>query len=182
MLGPGSVLNPHKLTFAYPGQKVQWDLVHKRICKDYNSTISRLDAQQFSQHERMDFILLSHFLGRTPQIKSDSLADDPNNPFSMFLSLLPGPHASQKILDLIPGSLALEDKRVQDIYSRFGNNNFTIHSHLNSIGHGVFPLASRLFNHSCLPNAAPRYVLGSARQVLMEVVALRDIKVGEEVR
>jgi SET and MYND domain-containing protein len=144
--------------------------------------ISHLDDQQFSQHELMDFILLSHFLGRIPKMKSNPPADDPHDPFSVFLSLLPGSYASQRTLDSIPKSLALEDSLVQDVYSRFGNNNFTIHSHLNSIGHGVFPLASRLFNHSCLPNAAPRYVLCPAQPVLMEVVALRDINIGEEVR
>lgn len=176
------VLSQHMLTFVSTGQKVQWDLEHKRVCKSYSLMISYLDGQQFSQHERMDVILLSHFLGRTLKTKPVSSADNPHDPFSIFLSLLPGSHASQRTLDSIPKSLILDDSLVQDIYSRFGNNNFTIHSHLNSIGHGVFPLASRLFNHSCIPNAAPRYVQGPAQPVLMEVVALRDTDVGEEVR
>ncbi|XP_006462489.1 hypothetical protein AGABI2DRAFT_223832 [Agaricus bisporus var. bisporus H97] len=162
-------------------QKVQWDLEHKRVCKSYSLMISYLHGQQFSQHERMDVILLSHFLGRTVKTKPVPSADNPHDPFSVFLSLLPGSHASQRTLDSIPKSLILDDSLVQDIYSRFGNNNFTIHSHLNSIGHGVFPLASRLFNHSCIPNAAPRYVQGSAQPVLMEVVALRDTDIGEEI-
>ncbi|KAG5219766.1 SET domain-containing protein [Salix suchowensis] len=67
------------------------------------------------------------------------------------------------------------------LYNRFGNNNFTIHSHLNSFAHGIFPLASRLFNHSCAPNAAARYKLVQGQAVTMEVVALRDIPEGEEV-
>ncbi|KAF9493182.1 SET domain-containing protein [Pleurotus eryngii] len=67
------------------------------------------------------------------------------------------------------------------LYNRFGNNNFTIHSHLNSFAHGIFPLASRLFNHSCAPNAAARYKLVQGQAVTMEVVALRDIPEGEEI-
>jgi SET and MYND domain-containing protein len=75
-----------------------------------------------------------------------------------------------------------QEKLTQDIYSRFHNNNFTIHSHMSTVAHGVFPLASRYFNHSCVPNAAPKYILTPAQPVTMEVVALRDIELGEEVR
>lgn len=67
------------------------------------------------------------------------------------------------------------------LFTRSGNNNFAIHSHLTTIAHGIFPLASRLFNHSCLPNAAARYVLRRGQSVRMEIVALREIKATEEV-
>jgi hypothetical protein len=70
---------------------------------------------------------------------------------------------------------------VGEMYSRFGNNNFIIHSHLTTFGHGIFPLASRLFNHSCLPNAAAKYILSPSNPPKMEVIALRDIALGEEV-
>lgn len=50
-----------------------------------------------------------------------------------------------------------------------------------TIAHGIFPLASRLFNHSCLPNAAARYVIRRGQSVRMEIVALREIKVTEEI-
>jgi hypothetical protein len=68
------------------------------------------------------------------------------------------------------------------LYSRFGNNNFAIHSHLSAIAHGIFPLASRLFNHSCLPNSAPKYIFSPSEGVKMEIVALRHISPEEEVR
>jgi hypothetical protein len=67
------------------------------------------------------------------------------------------------------------------MYSRFGNNNFAIHSHLTSIGHGMFPVASRLFNHSCVPNVAAKYIFHEAQTVVMEIIALRDILPNEEV-
>jgi SET domain len=71
---------------------------------------------------------------------------------------------------------------VDQLYSRFGNNNFAIHSHLTTIGHGVFPVPSRLFNHSCVPNVAAKYTFCTteAQNVVMEIIALRDILPDEE--
>ena len=71
---------------------------------------------------------------------------------------------------------------LDELYSRFCNNNFAIHSHLVSIAHGIFPLASRLFNHSCIPNAAAKYIFTESEPVRMDVVALREIQTDEEVR
>jgi SET and MYND domain-containing protein len=71
---------------------------------------------------------------------------------------------------------------IQNLYARFANNNFVIHSHLAPYAHGIFPLASRLFNHSCAPNAAPKFIISPARRVSMEVVSLASIHQDEEVR
>jgi hypothetical protein len=73
------------------------------------------------------------------------------------------------------------DNLVDKLYSCFGNNNFVIHSHLTGIGHGVFPFTSRLFNHSCMPNAVAKYKFSRGQSVEMEIVALRDIHPEEEV-
>lgn len=75
----------------------------------------------------------------------------------------------------------LVDDILDELYSRFGNNNFAIHSHLVSVAHGIFPLASRLFNHSCVPNAAAKYIFTESEPPCMEIVALREIRPGEEV-
>ena len=98
-----------------------------------------------------------------------------------MLDLLPGPAEvdTPRHCILKPGPPS--QKLVDNLYARFGNNNFTIHSHLNSIAHGVFPLASRLFNHSCVPNAVARYLFRPGEAVTMEVVSLRDLEAGEEV-
>ena len=80
-----------------------------------------------------------------------------------------------------PNDVLLEGL-LDELYSRFGNNNFAIHSHLVSMAHGIFPLASRLFNHSCIPNAAATYIFTESEPVRMDVVALREIKEEEEVR
>jgi SET and MYND domain-containing protein len=71
---------------------------------------------------------------------------------------------------------------VNEIYSRLGNNNFVVHSHLTGVGHGVFPFTSRLFNHSCVPNAVAKYRFSQGRSVAGEIVALRDIHPDEEVK
>jgi len=70
---------------------------------------------------------------------------------------------------------------LESLFSRSGNNNFAVHSHLTTVAHGIFPLASRLFNHSCLPNAAARYIICQGQPVQMEIVALQEIKATEEV-
>ena len=56
-------------------------------------------------------------------------------------------------------------------WKRFGPNNFVLHSFaaLNggvaeaAYAHGIFPLASRLFNHSCYPMAWPAFVVRNKR-------------------
>lgn len=102
---------------------------------------------------------------------------------SMFMSLLPGPVAGKDAPPTCP--LSTSQRPVQtasELFSRCGNNNFSIHSHLTTIAHGAFPLASRLFNHSCIPNAVAKYRIVPAKEVVMEIVAIRDITPGEEVR
>ena len=139
-------------------------------------------SHQLPQHERMDVLLLAHFLARSSSKGSvDTTVFDEDDPVSTFLSLLPGSADPLKIEEMIPKTLNYQKELTRNIYSRFHNNNFTVHSHMTTIGHGVFPLASRLFNHSCIPNAAPRYILELAKPPLMEIVALRDIDEGEEV-
>jgi SET domain len=127
-------------------------------------------------HEKLDSLLLTHLLCHT--ISATSSDDDPA---SIFRALLPGP-ASGHDAPFHPLGFSVNADSVNQLYSRFGNNNFAIHSHLTTIGHGIFPLASRLFNHSCLPNAAAKFILSPSEPVTMKVVALRDISPGEEVR
>ena len=161
---------------------MHWNTEHKRICRIYNRMNALVGSHQLPQHERMDVLLLAHFLARNSSRGSvDTVVLDEDDPVSTFLSLLPGPANPLQIEEIIPKALNHQKELTRKIYSRFHNNNFTVHSHMTTIGHGVFPLASRLFNHSCIPNAAPRYILEPAKPPLMEVVALRDIDKGEEV-
>lgn len=102
-------------------------------------------------------------------------------PSSLLMSLIAGPDKSLPP-PICPIKPTPPQELVQKLYARFGNNHFAIHSHLNTIGHGIFPQTSRLFNHSCLPNSAAKYTLEPGAAIRMEVVALRDIPEGEEVR
>ncbi|ORY73105.1 hypothetical protein BCR35DRAFT_307372 [Leucosporidium creatinivorum] len=69
-----------------------------------------------------------------------------------------------------------------DLCSRFTSNSFSLTSpHLSNIGVSISPLVA-LINHACLPNAVvvfPSYHTSSNPQP-MRVVAIRDIKPGEE--
>lgn len=104
---------------------------------------------------------------------------------SQFFDLLKGPEnhrgAAHPPLCRSAKAAKIPEEVTSKAFSRFGNNNFIVHSHLTAYAHGVFPLASRLFNHSCVPNCAAKYIITPTETVRMEVVALRDIAPGEEV-
>ena len=161
------------------GQALDWQRQHKRICKYYNRYIASGPFQALAPHEKLDALLLSHLAAH---ISSEEKAfEDESSPLNTFMSLLPGPATQDPSPPACGIQKALTPERLDALYSRFGNNNFVIHSHLTTFGHGIFPLASRLFNHSCMPNAAAKYQLQQSQLVKMEIVALRDILPDEEV-
>ncbi|KAL0961154.1 hypothetical protein HGRIS_006126 [Hohenbuehelia grisea] len=158
-------------------QKLHWPK-HKLICKRWNSFATSPAFQSLEEHEKMDAILLTHTLAELSVLHQTGGSQAH---FDTLMELLPSENSSQHppvCPNAYPSCL---EAQIQDIYSRFGNNNFAVHSHLNTFAHGVFPLASRTFNHSCAPNAAAKYILNASHVVVMEVVALRDITLGEEV-
>ncbi|KAJ7863102.1 hypothetical protein B0H14DRAFT_2441201 [Mycena olivaceomarginata] len=152
-------------------QTLQWQTHHRRICKRFAKYTASLGYQALAPHEKLDALLLSHLVAQLEDINDARLAT--------VTSLLPGP--VELPVPPISCSPRIPESVVREIYARFGNNNFVIHSHLTTFGHGVFPLASRLFNHSCLPNAAAKYILSASNVPRMDVVALRDIAQGEEI-
>ncbi|KAJ6613275.1 hypothetical protein B0H10DRAFT_241912 [Mycena sp. CBHHK59/15] len=156
-------------------QVVQWQSHHKRICKRFNKYTSSLAFQALAPHEKLDAVLLSHLVAQL-----DGSLDSPSQSTRGIMSLLPGP-VEPPLPPIVYTSTRVAERVMREMYSRFGNNNFVIHSHLNTFGHGIFPLASRLFNHSCLPNAAAKYILLPSHPPKLEVVALRDIAPDEEI-
>ncbi|KAJ7780697.1 SET domain-containing protein [Mycena maculata] len=152
-------------------QALQWQSHHKKICKRFNQYTASVNFQALAAHEKMDALLLSHLVAQL-----DSTADVGER----VMDLLHGP-VDPPALPIVYASRRVAGSLVRDLYSRFGNNNFVIHSHLTTLGHGIFPIASRLFNHSCLPNAAAKYILSPSSPPTMQVVALRDIPPGEEI-
>ena len=179
MCDPLSIFSFSLLINRLSGQAFQWRAHHKRICKGYNAHLSSPEYQVLPVHEKNDSILLSHTLARLSLLTIPYSVEDSSA--TVLLSLLPHPHDSVPTLPVCPLKPTPRPQLLRTLYSRFGNNNFAIHSHLTTIGHGVFPVASRLFNHSCIPNAVAKYVFSSPQSIVMEVMALRDIFPGEEV-
>ncbi|OCH91201.1 SET domain-containing protein [Obba rivulosa] len=163
-------------------QKKQWKAHHKKICKSYREFVSSLVYQNLSPEERIDAVLLSHLLAEAyPDDDSSSRPED-DTPFSILFDLQKHtpPEFHTPPVCPPPANPALADQAT-DLYLRFGNNNFIVHSHLNSYAHGIFPLASRTFNHSCIPNAAVKYTIRPSEPVSMQVIALYAIQEGEEI-
>ena len=166
-----------------PGQRQAWDAHHKRICSAYSRYTASSGYQQLLPYQKADAVLLSHLVAEhRSQLWREELPDDPSSPIAIFMSLLKTSESRVPPICLSSSVPPPSAEHVGDLYSRFGNNNFVVHSHLTPIGHGIFPLASRLFNHSCTPNAAVKFIITANQPVRMEVVALREIAMNEEVR
>ncbi|TDL22238.1 SET domain-containing protein [Rickenella mellea] len=153
-----------------------WNLCHKGMCKQFPRYHASEAYTNLPPHQKLDALLLSHLVAGHPS------QEHANNSLSTFLSLLP--HNPSTAVH--PPICAFSGKRtptaefVNHLFERFENNNFVIHSHLVSTGHGIFPLASRLFNHSCAPNAVVAFISENCN-VSMIVRPLRVINEGEEI-
>jgi hypothetical protein len=169
---------------SHEGQGAQWDLHHRRICKLFNAYTSSPMFCTLDEFSKVDAMLLSHVMAMLSLSESGVEAKDVRD-LESFSTLRP----SQVFMDLLPSddptvlpAAVGTPELARGVHARFKNNNFVVHSHLNpGYAHGVFPLASRFLNHSCTPNAAPRFVLEPAKPPRMEIVALHQIRAGEEV-
>ncbi|KAI0712087.1 SET domain-containing protein [Earliella scabrosa] len=174
-------------SFWYCGttcQNREWKAHHKKICKHYNGFVVSTQYQALTSHDQVDAILLSQLLAGPDMWHVDAEHNPLRDPASTFLDLLKvhRPDGFVPPLCLSKGTQSPETlKLAEELYARFGNNNFVLHSHLNSYAHGVYPLASRLFNHSCVPNAACKYMITPTEPVTVEVVALQNIPEDEEI-
>lgn len=173
------------MSYSVVGQKIQWQEHHRKLCKKYNSFVASPEYQALSPTDRVDAILLSQFLAATfPHDDFTLPTAGMTGPLSIFFDLIKGPESTRRPLPVCRPSRSTQipAKVVEEVYSRFGNNNFLVHSHLTSCAHGVFPLASRLFNHSCVPNCVARYTFTQGVPVRMVIVAIQNIAPGDEVR
>lgn len=132
-------------------------------------------------HKRADAALLfylTHSISKAEREAFGITVDflDQPSPLKIFLSLLPWDDGTDIHRSSSEGSLA------EALESRFRNNNFMLHSHLDPpFAHGAFPLASRTLNHSCTPNAVPKFILRGGYPPTMEVIAISAIRSEEEV-
>ena len=126
----------------------------------------------------MDWRVLSQLLAKIALGRPEHATS-----IAIFESLLPSPH----VLEMLP---AMPTRRVaapllsraHELYQRFPNNNHVIQINLRAIGVAILPLTSRLLNHSCTPNTVLRYILSESQKPRAEVVTIREISEGEEVR
>ncbi|KAH9947569.1 SET domain-containing protein [Amylocystis lapponica] len=163
-------------------QAKEWKAHHRKMCKSYSRYVATSEYQSLSPHDQVDAHLLSQLLAELFPDDTYSHPAEDGTPLTTVMDLMKGPEsaATPPILYSHP-NISAWNVIAEELYLRFGNNNFILHSHLNSYAHGIFPLASRLLNHSCVPNAVTKYIITPSECVRMEVVALRPIAAGEEV-
>jgi len=118
-----------------------------------------------------------------PGMDLQSLERDPAGCFKSLMV-----HLNPRILPTLPPSLMASHPRfLNSAWSRFDCNNFVLHNisslepESGAYALGVFPLASRCFNHSCAPNSWSAFRLRGG-EVWLEVRALETIAAGAEVR
>ncbi|KAI6144743.1 hypothetical protein BKA82DRAFT_16737 [Pisolithus tinctorius] len=156
-------------------QRAHWP-AHKKYCSNFARYTSSPAFAQLQTHQKLDAVLLTHLLAEF------AATDTSSEELATFASLLPGPVSGLSCPPTCPLTTSRKSSHsASELYRRCGNNNFAIHSHFTTIAHGIFPLASRLFNHSCLPNAFPKYTFDRQHRVQMSIVAMRDIEAGEEI-
>jgi hypothetical protein len=143
--------------------------------------------------ERTDELLGANGDGNANDTNPNRALDatlDSVDPLETFADLLPSSDATRvSVPPTCPLSSKIRKKHkspssalVKTLYSRFSNNNFVIHaSDLSAIAHGIFPRASRVFNHSCTPNAWAVYDFREGEGVSLCVRAGKALNVGEEV-
>ena len=154
------------------------------MCKNIAKFKASVSYQALPQHQQIDDILLSHLVAEHGTMISSRgfPTEDIKDPLTVFFSLLPS-GSSEQAPPICPTGMhgpQLDVQVIHAMYQRFGNNNFVVHSHLDAIAHAIFPLSSRLFNHSCEPNSIVTYLLGGKR-IQMEVKVLTKVKCGDEV-
>lgn len=169
-----------------------WNAHHRRICKDFLSYTDSAPYKALTADEKLHALLLTHLIAeheaslteaysrRNQESSPDGYSLDQ---IESLLSLLPKAADESSLaacsipLPRTNANLALYLSR------RFANNNFTIHcSRLNTFAHGVFPLASRFFNHSCFPSAVAVYTsTGDHEGIEMHVKLIRDLNPDDEV-
>lgn len=162
------------------GQNLHWKQNHKRICRIHDSFVVSDRYQILPEHERLDSLLLSYTIARLSLLEVPYIPST-NSSAQVLMSLLPHQTDNPSKVPVMSIKPPPPGKLIDRIYPCFGNNNFVIHSHLTGVAHAVFPFTSRLFNHSCVPNAVAKYKFSHGQSVLVEIIALRDIHPEEEV-
>ena len=176
---PDPPLSAHILTSRrFTGQKLHWDSNHRLICKAHLEFIMSETYAALSDDQMMDSRVLSQLVAKIALQRPEHAES-----ILTFESLLPSPNRLEAP-PVVPMRRADPSllSQVPALFQRFPNNNHVMQIHLRAIGVAILPLTSRLLNHSCSPNAVLRYILSASQKPRAEVVAIREITEGEEVR
>ncbi|KIJ54416.1 hypothetical protein M422DRAFT_775528 [Sphaerobolus stellatus SS14] len=175
-------------------QTKAWKAHHRRLCPRMQKFMAS-PSPQASPDSKLHLLLLAQLMtehGTILEGAFDRISMDPRelpwkdalpHPITALLTLLPAEgHTDSVMSDLSVFGLK-GGPIAKHLTCRFANNNFAMHSsRMDVFGHGIFPLASRAFNHSCYPNAVPIYRVTSNRAgAEMNVVTLRNISKWEEI-
>ena len=181
-----------------------WKTEHKALCSELARYTASNAYSVLDERERMDALLLSSLIsrvvlsGRTNELQrllgdDDGMGSSKDNadPLATFADLLPFSNdlSHMSVPPICPLSSKVRrkqqvpsDANAAALYARFSNNNFVIHAEdLTAIAHGIFPRASRMFNHSCTPNAWVVYEFREGLGVTASVRAGRALANDEEV-
>ncbi|KZO97035.1 hypothetical protein CALVIDRAFT_597766 [Calocera viscosa TUFC12733] len=184
------------------------DAHHMRLCPSLQILLNALQAQVSGDAEacrlaRKDVLLVLQLVAilystsEAQDLIPRGVTDPPTlpidffNPASVFAHLLPAKDPPRfpvpypffpLVSDLPRPGQRHRDKILLYLASRFHNNNFGCWtSDMEPLADGIFPVASRLFNHSCRPNCVVIYEITEEKGLVMELKAIRPIAKGEEV-
>ncbi|KDQ20923.1 hypothetical protein BOTBODRAFT_100397 [Botryobasidium botryosum FD-172 SS1] len=171
-------------------QAMAWRAHHKRLCRHLPSFV---ESGEYDPARSLESLLLMHLIAEhfsSPAslelfasttnvdnaLPGDAKPVNLDDPLSTLLSLLPHP-APQPAPPLPRLSVSIDTNIASYLSARAPNNHFTLHdSYLTSFAHGIFPAASRSFNHSCVPTAVAIY-----EGTIMQVKTLVAMQAGEEI-
>lgn len=162
---------------------------HRTLCKQWPRFAASNAFTGSAEHIQLESLLLSrtiveHFFNADNEKDVEMSLDS-----KMLLSLLPHPEPlpvpplPRSVLSLY-NPLEPTIRLAESLSMRSLNNHWVVYSsELTAVAHAIYPVASRAFNHSCLPSAVPVYVYGTTNDPpVMQIRALTAMNPGEEVR
>ncbi|KAF8582811.1 hypothetical protein K439DRAFT_119131 [Ramaria rubella] len=171
-------------------QMKAWKAHHREMCKCLPGFITSQSYERLPSSGRLHLLLLTHLLAehrkalKSAFFRQEPLSEDLSDPITTFLSLLPSGD-EKSVISKLPLANTIPDELIRFLSCRFANNNFTIHTfRMDVFAHGVFPLASRSFNHSCVPSAVPVYNImmpSHSTSITMEIKSICAMRPGEEI-
>ena len=144
-----------------------WYLGQHEVCQQIGSSHSETKLIQCGH---------AHWLLMGEDLLLDQQANNKYKQMSMFLEKFIQVTTDTALKKRHP----INSSSIMSFWRKFHSNNFSIfNSVLTSFAAGVYPYAA-LLNHSCAPNCIVRYQIQSKERPILEIVAAKDIQIGDE--